>query len=127
VNQFHRGSKFLNEYPEGDGKDLRSLSTAGRKPQWDGEGPRRGLSCSVRSVRRTGRFAFRSSQRDLCPGKVILGDAPIEAAKKWGNAGPGKVGVLNRHFAIPLRPIERSFLGQPVIHDTLPHSKISPE
>jgi hypothetical protein len=70
---------------------------------------------------------FRSSQRDLGSGKVILGDAPIEAAKKGGNAGPGKVGVLDRHFAIPLRPNEGSFLGQPVIHDTLPRSKISPE
>jgi hypothetical protein len=58
---------------------------------------------------------FRSSQCGLCPGKVILGDAAIEAANKWGNAGPGKVGVLDRHFAIPLLPSEGSFLGQPVI------------
>jgi hypothetical protein len=82
---------------------------------------RRGLSFVWPSLR------FRSPQRDLGPGKVVLGDAPIEAAKKWGNAGPGKVGVLDRHFAIPLRPSEGVFLGQPVIHDTLPRSKISRE
>jgi hypothetical protein len=68
-----------------------------------------------------------SVQRDLCPGKVILGDAPIEAAKKWGNAGPGEVGVLDRHFAIPLRLREGVFQGRPVVHDTLPRSKISRE
>jgi hypothetical protein len=80
-----------------------------------------GLSFVPPSIR------FRSSQRDLCPGKVILRNAPVEAAKKWGNAGPGEVGVLDRHFAIPLRSCEGGFSGQPVIHDTLPRSKISPE
>jgi hypothetical protein len=74
---------------------------------------------------RVGGIRFRSSQRDLCPGKVILRDAPIEAAKKWGNAGPGEVGVLDRHFAIPFRPGQWDFSDQPVIHDTLPRSKIN--
>jgi hypothetical protein len=66
---------------------------------------------------------FHGSQCDLRPREVILADAPIKAAKKWGNGGCGKVGVLDRHSVIPLRPCEGVFLGRS-LHDTLPRQRL---